>query len=413
MNSNYLNSNYNKGYPVSFKLLLFALYYAPIINFYFPHTNFGTRLPDFGFHEVVLILWICATFIDLLIRKLPRVHTFWIILLGTYSFIVSISLTWSVESYSLANIRNLFYHILVPFLFAYASTYYISNEACRRSLIKHATLGCVILSIIGFVNFFAHYGSNIDDMRSAATLGNPNALAIFLVMNIPLVLYGIQIKVINSKLAYLALICIISGIFCTVSRKGIITAGLSFILFFLITRNYKMLVLSMVIGMSLFIFLVAQPLIEQRFTKEKIDVQFKGKWAMTLAGWDMFLKHPVKGLGYKGYYNEFGHYFKKSGRRKYDAHNNFITAFANYGLIGAVPFLGIFLWPLVKSITAIRHLRAANYKHERLKHVTGIAILIPFMLNAWFAGGLMYINSLVCLLYVLIGMFCIPVPKSR
>lgn len=168
----------------------------------------------------------------------------------------------------------------------------------------------------------------------------------------------------------------------------------------------------MVLCMFLVVFSIGQPLIAQRFTKEKIDVQFKGKWAMTLAGWDMFLKHPAKGLGYKGYYNEFGSYFKESGRRKYDAHNNFITALANYGLIGFIPFLGIFLWPLGKSILTLRHLGKATHTPERLKHITGIAILIPFMLNAWFAGGLMYLTTVTTVLYALIGMFCIPTPKS-
>ena len=89
---------HNRVYSISFVMFLIALYYAPILGFYLPHTNFGAGLPDVGFNELVLILWVLAMFIDLSIRKLThRVHTFWIPLLGIYSFIVIVSLSWSRE----------------------------------------------------------------------------------------------------------------------------------------------------------------------------------------------------------------------------------------------------------------------------------------------------------------------------
>ncbi|MBM4334007.1 MAG: O-antigen ligase family protein [Deltaproteobacteria bacterium] len=403
----------NSPYSLSFILFWFALYYAPILNFYLPSTNFGPGIPDLGFHELILILWVLAAFIDRSIKNLTRrVHTPWITLLGIYSFIVIISVSWSRESYSSSNIRDLFYHIFVPFLFGYASTFYTLNEEFRRSLVKHATVGCVVLSLLGLINYITQYGGKIDEMRSAATLHNPNALAIFLVLNIPLVLYGIYKNVLNRNLGYLALIIILLGVLGTISRKGIITAGLSCAIFLVMKRNYKILLLSIILCALFITFSIGIEPIAKRFDEKKINEQIAGKWNMTLAGWNMFRQHPLKGLGYKGYYNEFGKYFRDSGRLKYDAHNNFITALANFGLIGIGPFLGIFLLPLKYSLNILKYFGRAISTDEQMRQLTGIAILIPFMFNAWFAGDLMYMAVITTVFYTLIGFFCISTPKS-
>jgi O-antigen ligase len=322
---------------------------------------------------------------------------------------VIVSLLWSKESYSAGNIRDLFFQIFVPFIFGYLATFYISNQAYRRNLVKHATFSSFILSTIAIINFVIHYDSNIDEMRSAATLQNPNALAILLVTSIPLVLYGIQGKILNKRLACFYLTCIVLGVFSTISRKGIITAGVSFGLYFLAMRYYKAFFLYVVIITALIIVAVNIRPVAERFEQEELNVQVQGKWYMTLAGWEMFVKNPVIGLGYKGYNNEFGQYFKDSGKTKYDAHNSFITSLANYGLIGSIPFIGIFLLPLTKSLKSLLRCPGRDISlDERAKNATGIAIVIPFMVSAWFAGDLMYLAAITSVLYVLIPMFCIP-----
>jgi O-antigen ligase len=398
---------------ISFLLFIFALYYAPIINHYVPPTRFGFGLPDFGFQEIILILWASSSFFELLVGWLKyRVRSFWIVILAFYTSVVLISVAWSNESYSSGTIRDLFYHVLVPLLFAFFATYYARHEKYRATLIKNAALGCMLLSVMGALNFIFHFGGNIDKMRSAASFDNPNALAIFLVMNIPVILYGLDRQAINKIFGLLALCVIVMGVFSTISRKGIVTAGMSIIIFLFLTRNYRLLIPILLICFPLALCSFAIKPIAQRFESIKIEGQFKGKWNMTMIGWDMFRKNPVIGLGYKGYYNNFGKYYKNSGKRRYDAHNEFITALANYGIIGGVAFLGIFLWPLGRSFLMLLRLKKKAFDNERAKFAAGIAIVVPFMFNAWFAGELMYFAGVTIVLFSLIAMFCIPNPRQ-
>ena len=125
---------------------------------------------------------------------------------------------------------------------------------------------------------------------------------------------------------------------------------------------------------------------------------------MVLAGVDMFKKKPLYGWGYKGYYNSFGRYFKYSVRRKYNAHNNYVTALANYGLLGFIPFMGIFLYPLVKSFGKIWSNKDLQ-SEKTLAAITLLSIIFPFMCSAWFAGKLMYKPVITNLLYVYIVLF--------
>ena len=127
---------------------------------------------------------------------------------------------------------------------------------------------------------------------------------------------------------------------------------------------------------------------------------------MTYAGLQMYKESPLIGLGYKGYYDNFGKYFPWSSKNKYDAHNIYTTALTNYGLIGFMPFLCIFLYPLS---AARKTLKAgnSNISDSTPKDLAIICIssTIPFMISGWFAGGLFYIPALVILFYANISLF--------
>ena len=98
--------------------------------------------------------------------------------------------------------------------------------------------------------------------------------------------------------------------------------------------------------------------------------------------------------GYKGYYENFGKYFPYSPERKYDAHNEYVTALANYGILGFIPFMLIFLYPL---FYAFKNLKYSGLQKEMA--ILGIAVIIPFMLNIAFAGTAFYQQVLTSLFY--------------
>ena len=147
-------------------------------------------------------------------------------------------------------------------------------------------------------------------------------------------------------------------------------------------------------------------IITQRFEEKEFMQHWTEKWEMTKAGWRMFETSPLIGLGYRGYYENYRRFNPNAHRDKYDAHNIYITALANYGLLGFLPFIAIFLYPLVKAIKILRS-KTRNPNSQILNKMAIICAtsLIPFMLSGWFAGGLFYSPLGMSLLYTNLSLF--------
>ena len=101
---------------------------------------------------------------------------------------------------------------------------------------------------------------------------------------------------------------------------------------------------------------------------------------MAYAGLQMYKESPLIGLGYNGYYENFGKYFPLSDKLKYDAHNMYISNLVDYGLVGFILFLCILFYPLFYSRRIMRQSRIAN-NPENCSNMAIICIssVIPFM----------------------------------
>jgi O-antigen ligase len=199
---------------------------------------------------------------------------------------------------------------------------------------------------------------------------------------------------------------LVGGIICTVSRKGMATGIIAFFIYWYLKRKYKEIIVLGIFVVILGFILSGYAIISGRFSKETLDKQFTGKCAMTYAGWQMYKESPLIGLGYEGYNDNFGRYFPWSDKDKYDAHNIFITALTNYGLIGFIPFLCIFLYPISAARKTLKE-GNSNISDSTSKDLAIICIssVIPFMLSGWFAGGLFYTPAVIILLYANISLF--------
>lgn len=395
--------------PLSLPFYILALFYAPIVTPYLPKTNFGAGIPDFGFYEICLLLWFLTLLLDLSKFKTSMQSRIklssWGWILTFYTILVIASVAWSQESYSSKNISTLFFTMLIPLIIILVSRLYLNSDLIVAKIIKHAAFCSFWLSAISIVKFIVYKGKNLRDARSAVGgLGNPNGLAIFLVLSVPVIMYGIKKQYLSVKWGVVVLITIWGGVLGTISRKGIITLAVSYLIFLFLTKAYKLLMACILVLLLVAAVAFSNQYISQRFTHNKIEKEFTGKWIMAKAGVDMFIQKPVVGWGYKGYFNNFGHYFKYSVVKKYDAHNNYVTALANYGIIGIISFLGIFFIPLFKSLKYLKKRKNAP-PDQRLRAVTLISFLIPFMMSAWFAGALMYKPVIINVLYLYIVIF--------
>jgi len=398
-----------KHKPLSYIFFIFSLFYAPVLNPYFPKTHFGAGVPDFGLVEISLILWLLVLALDFMLQLPLRAEENyvgpWLFILGCYTMIVIFSVLWSQETYSAANVRDLFFTVLLPFIFVFLARYYVCLPDVITGMVCHAMLSCTLLSIISIAHFVIYQGSDIHELRAGfGGLANPNAMAIFLVMNIPVILYGLYKGLCGKKFGLLVLFLITFGICGTISRKGFVTFGMSYLIFLFLSKRYKLLILCVFLFAMMTAVVVSQRYMSQRYTRASINKEFTGKWNMTLAGVDMFRKKPLYGWGYKGYYNNFGRYFKYAVRKKYNAHNNYITALADYGLLGFIPFLGIFIYPIMVALRNI-WTRQGMLSNKSLSAIALLAMLLPFMTSAWFAGKLMYQPVIIDLLYVYIVLF--------
>lgn len=395
---------------VSFYPYILLLFYAPIFNAWIPKTNFGSGIPDLGLYEVCVIVWVFSFMVDLMLKRVRAgFRDMWFINMAIYMLWVFMSISWSYEGYTFNTVRGFIFNYLAPFFVCFATGFYLIESDIRKILAKHAIICCLILSLVSYYQFKTNLGAYYEldrEVRAAATLGNANLLAIYLVLNVPVFLYALKNRIINKYLLLFTLVCVGLGVFGTVSRKGMITFVTVFMIFFTLIKNYSMLVLAMILLAGAGAYVMQQDIVANRFSDTAIEREFRGKGTMIKVGLILFTESPIIGKGYAGYWN----YSKKFFKRSEDAHNNYLTALVDYGIIGFIFFMGIFLIPVWRVFRVfIKSTPSDN--GFKLASATATAIILPFMANAYAAGALMHSSVVTSLLYVYIVVFALWKPK--
>lgn len=371
----------------------------PILALYIPRTNFGTGIPDIGPVRLFSYLIIIFFLIESAITKAHiKLLNKWIAILLIYTFIVIASVTWSNLTYNTFVLQSIFDSVFIPLCIAQIAI----NAFCKKEnvhlYIKHIITAGFILALISILQMILGIESK-GELRSAATLGNANALAIFLVLTIPCFIYTIEKEIVSRKFGWLLIGTLIGGVIFTVSRKGIIAMIMAFLLYYILKKEFKKVFISCLIFAILGGIFSGYKQISHRFEKNELEQQTSGRLNMVYVGLQMFFKSPFIGLGYKGYRNNFSKFFPGS-RKNYDAHNIYVTALTDYGLLGFIPFSAIFIYPLIysKKILTKNH-RKKSMLWQKDMAVICISSIIPFMICGFFAGSLFYQQILVSLLY--------------
>ena len=379
------------------RLFILFVCYSPIVGLIFPRiSGIDIRSTWLLFYLLIFVFMIYC----FAIRPNFKFLNAWTLILGFYFLVVVVSVTWSNYSYDIPTLKRLFVKVFAPITIATMALYLFEDTDNVRLYIKHIIFASFILSLISICQMFFGVATPDEELRSAATLGNPNGLAIFLVLAFPCLIYATEKSIVPKVFGWIAIACMIGGIVCTVSRKGIVTLVIASLLYYTLKRHFKRVLLLGIVFAFLAVTFSGYAVISHRFTPEKLQHQFEGKANMAYAGWRMFKRSPIIGLGYQGYYENFGKYFPYSRTKKYDAHNIYITALANYGLFGFIPFMGIFIYPLVVSARILRqNSTMVNNEYSKDMAVICISCVLPFMISGYYAGGLFYSTALVSLLY--------------
>jgi hypothetical protein len=367
----------------------------PIVSSLLPQISEGVVFSWIPFYLLVIV-WVFQSFVS---REI-RIYSIWFFSLTYYSLVVIISLTWTdAFDYDFYNIQRLFARVLAPWIIALIALNIFRVKANVHMYIRHACYAAIILSCFSIYQMLTYGLSAGDDFRATATFHNPNGLAIFLVLIIPCVLYGLDSGILKKKTGWPGLLALLGGIVGTISRKGMITMVTTYIINFALNKHYKKFVVLIVVVTIMVVILSGYVFISKRFTTDRLHRQFVGKANMMWAGVRMFADSPVIGLGYQGYYQNYGKYLPQSRKDRYDAHNIFVTALANYGLLGFLPFMCIFIYPLMYSMKILLRRRSNTVIYSRRLSILCISCTIPFMMNGFYAGALMDKWITISLLY--------------
>jgi O-antigen ligase len=128
------------------------------------------------------------------------------------------------------------------------------------------------------------------------------------------------------------------------SRGGVYFLGVIMMLYFLFNgrKAKSLLMLLMLIPVALFIYFyvteTTHGLIEQRYSQQGSS----GRDLLIEAGWQLFSRSPVTGVGTGNFNSEIYQsklYFGESG-----AHNEFIRVAAEHGTLGILTYWGFFIF---------------------------------------------------------------------
>lgn len=183
---------------------------------------------------------------------------------------------------------------------------------------------------------FDYFFQGVYPLKSS--LLNPNILAGYLIMVIPLTISQVsKLKVKSSKLkiGYLASgILLLVGLILTGSLGAILSLFFAFILFF-----GQLSTLKKVRGLFLISILIIIPLLVFKFSQSGVSNRLLW-WQGALK---MFFFRPLTGIGL-GNFARYYPQFKTQGLSSLYAHNYYLQIIAENGIFALIGFLGILIY---------------------------------------------------------------------
>ncbi len=269
----------------------------------------------------------------------------------------------------------------------------------RLKLLVHTfILTTLIVISLSLTQFFTHLPDSLTD-RLYYPLGNPNLLAGFLVITIPLIIRIVFIARFKFLLGILLLFSFIT-LFFTYSKGGILgIIAAIFFLFFNIKQSKFILIPCLLIGIVFFSYRAGV----------QIDFERLHIWKCS---WQMFLDHPILGIGLGAYPNIYFDY-KGANPWHLHSHNIFIQHLCEVGIIGLLSFIWLLIALFRESFVSKLNNYEKAVKEGLLASLIGFLIhsqvdyflWIPvFQLYFWLIIGIL--SSIRAKEYILLPKFC-------
>ncbi|MBI5353871.1 MAG: O-antigen ligase family protein [Chloroflexi bacterium] len=226
----------------------------------------------------------------------------------------------------------------------------------------------------GFGGWESQSSGEQSRSRLTGPYDNPNAYSQVMIVIFALALERFWHEKRSLLRVFAGWAAIVSGlaIIFTYSRGGVLTLAATTVVLFLLNRPRILPVLITAgIGLALIQFLPAdytqhigtlQDLIPAQNNNQIYDSSFRGRLSENLAAWQMFMDHPVFGIGLGNYEVQYQNYSRQIGldsrRVTRSPSSIYLEILSEQGLIGALVFI-LFIYTIFTGLFSARRQFAA------------------------------------------------------
>lgn len=230
----------------------------------------------------------------------------------------------------------------------------------------------------------AVYG-HVPFLRVSSLLGNPNALAMWLLLSLPLTVYLLQVNNLRPLWAWVAVGIEFSTLILTFSRAGFFATLIALMVYLFGStlrafQRVKRLGILFFITIGLFTYAVYGPLDITNSKRFSTDTNEREQaWALLT---ESIETRPLTGVGF-GVSNEV---ILEQAGVDFNAHNTHLQIFSEVGLFGYLILLMILFLAFWSSLSAIR--RCSN-SEIRYRLAVVIALLIAIFFHQFFEASIL------------------------
>lgn len=356
----------------------------------------------YGMHtssRYVLFTVTSALLLPLLFIKISRINKV-IYVKPIYPFLIAVcvSTIFSVNKFiALFGIYRIREGLVTFILYLTIFLTIITITKLKQQLLDvsiYLSIGLFLNNLIGFYDIiFNNYGAGIRfGSRISTTFGDPNLLAGFIILALPLSISGLELTNntrIRSMLVLNALLTLLILVFSG-SRSAIISLLFASLFIAVYSINIRMKLLLITLSLSSLIFI--NPFLLSRFTT--IGTELLNRISGAKGALYYFTANPLFGTGpdtFRLFTNDFGGFG--------GAHSGLLHMAQNIGLFGVVSFLYILIFILWCGLRVVNKQRS-NPVLYCLTSILAFCVFFLFNYTSAVINAFLWINmALVICLY--------------
>jgi O-antigen ligase len=272
-----------------------------------------------------------------------------------------------------------------------------------------------------FTNAYGGFGqadilnivTGVDDFRISGPIGDPNFYAQILVVIVPIAFHFMMTEqklLLRGLAAWCLAVCGLSIVF-TFSRGGAIALAIVLVclLFYRRPKPAEIFLMALLIVGMLAVLpdsytsrLNTIGQIATGKTDVREEASFRGRLSELLVAWQMFMDHPILGVGVGNYPNYYQSYSRQIGldprTENREPHNLFMEVAAETGLVGLIVFIGILYFSFKSVLDAWRKFRELD-----LPDYAGLVAVFGIGLVGYFAAAMFIHGAYPRYLWLLVG----------